>query len=289
MSTQQLSVFDRSGMAALSDLQTKEWKESFTLLEQEQSAFLSKESTFRSPEYKWPSDSLHNWSRVWEYPYVYHHLNISRNKFGQMPHIVDLGSGVTFFPFSVAKLGYHLTCADIDPICEKDLSKAIRCVDHEPGKIDFRLIHENRLPFSDGEADGVYCISVLEHIPEFENTISEIARILKPDGFFLLTVDLDLRGDLELGIEAHKRLNITLNKHFDYLMPQTIIHPKNILHSYSGPCAIPQSSGFNFAWTFFKQRIAKPLLGRKPGVLAPYHLTIQSFVMKKGLPAIEPV
>jgi hypothetical protein len=60
--------FDRSGLAALSDLQTEEWRELFTSLEDQQREFLAKEEAFRSADYPWPRDPLHTWSRVWEYP-----------------------------------------------------------------------------------------------------------------------------------------------------------------------------------------------------------------------------
>ena len=70
--------FDRSGLATLSDIETAEWRELYAVMEKEQAEVLAQESRFRSLEYKWPRDPLHNWSRVWEYPYVYHHLRATR-------------------------------------------------------------------------------------------------------------------------------------------------------------------------------------------------------------------
>jgi len=275
--------FNRSGLASLSDLQILEWSNTFKMLENDQSIFFSKEAEFRSPEYKWLRDPIHNWSRVWEYPYVYHHLKSLRKKFtdSEMPHVVDFGSGVTFFPFSVARLGYLVTCTDYDPICEKDLTRAIRCVTQKPGKIIFRLTDGKELPFSDAEVDLVYCISVLEHIPEFEIIISEIVRILKPGGYFILTIDLDLKGDSELNIESYKFLKLKLNQHFDYLYPEITIHPADILYSDVGPYALRKPQGLKFAWAFFKQRIVKPLLGRKPGQILSFQLAVYGNVLIK--------
>jgi hypothetical protein len=105
MSEYQRHVFDRSGLAALSDLQTQDWYQLFELLEKDQTTFLDKEEHIFSQEYKWPHDPLFNWSRVWEYPYVFHHLKKWRKGFDKtyIPKVVDYGSGVTFFPFSVAR------------------------------------------------------------------------------------------------------------------------------------------------------------------------------------------
>ncbi len=114
-----LSVFQRCGLAALSDLASPEHRDSFANLEIEQAAFLDMEAEFRSKEYKWPRDPLHDWARVWEYPYVYYHLAAWMKTLPQdyKPLVADVGSGDTFFPFSIAKLGYQVICTDIDPIC----------------------------------------------------------------------------------------------------------------------------------------------------------------------------
>jgi len=276
-------IFNRSGLAALSDLRSPGYQSVFSQLEKDQEIFLNKEADFRSKAYKWPRDPLHTWSRIWEYPYVYYHLAEYFETLQQDPRpiVADVGSGVTFFPFSLAKLGYQVVCADIDPICETDLRKAALCVPHEPGMVEFRLITEGILPFSDGEADIIYCISVLEHIPSFEDTISEMVRILRPGGLLVLTIDLDIRGDSELGIQAHKRLTSKLRQHFDYLYPDVTIHPADVLHSVIGPYAIKKPKGIELARYILKQRIVKPLLGKKPAQLVQFHLAIQGFAMTK--------
>lgn len=275
-------------MAALSDLETSEWRELFSLLEREQAEFLALESRFRSPEYKWPRDPLHTWSRVWEYPYAYHHLRKWRRSFsgpGQ-PHVADVGSGVTFFPFSVARLGCQVTCTDIDPICERDLQRAAALVNTGPGKVTFRLCSQDRLPFADEELDAVYCISVLEHIPEFEKTIAEISRVLKPGGLLVLTIDLDLRGDSEIGPVPHRRLVTALREQFHFHFSERITHPADVLNTSNGPFTPPLPRGLAKTWFLFKQRL-KPLFGRKPSTLPPFFLTIQGFVLNTKTEAVD--
>lgn len=229
-------VFDFSGLAALSDLKTPEWGELFSLLEKEQASFLIHEREFRSPEYRWPRDPLHNWSRCWEYPYAYHHLRKWRMKTpeSECPHIVDVGSGVTFFPFAVARMGGMVSCTDIDPVCGKDMTRAVQKVPQAPGCVEFRLTNGSTLPFFDGEADSVFCISVIEHIPNFDVTLREIYRILKPGGLFLITLDIDLRGDSEIGPLKYRRLKSMLKELFDTKEHETTTHPADLLTSRNG-------------------------------------------------------
>ena len=250
-------VFDRSGLAALSDLQTSEWKETFTALEAVQREFLENEAHFRSPDYPWPRDPLHNWSRVWEYPYVFHHLKAWRSRFTEtdLPRVADVGSGVTFFPFAVARLGYHVTCTDMDPVCGRDLPRAAERVDQAPGKLAFRLADGLTLPFDDVEMDAVYCISVLEHIPAFEDILAEIARVLKPGGLFVLTVDIQTKGNREPDAEFRSRLASARERYFTYLHTECPIHPADLLTTLTGPYPLPSPLGLRRVWFIIKQLI----------------------------------
>ena len=141
-------IFDRTGLATLSDLQNEQYKRLFVALEKDQAAFLAKQSLFRSPEYIWPKDALHNWSRIWEYPYAYYHISRWRAAFPPeaLPMVADVGSGVTFFPFSVARLGCNVIGIDNDPICGRDLMEATKHISAAPGSVGFRLTDGSRLP-----------------------------------------------------------------------------------------------------------------------------------------------
>lgn len=50
-----------------------------------------------------------------------------------------------------------------------------------------------RLPFADDVFDAVYCIEVLEHLPDTAAALGEMARVLKPGGT-LLVIDKNLFG-----------------------------------------------------------------------------------------------
>ncbi len=52
------------------------------------------------------------------------------------------------------------------------------------------------LPFPDNYFDRVFCISVLEHVPEGrEQGLRECIRVMKPGGLLLLSMDCIVRGD----------------------------------------------------------------------------------------------
>ncbi len=216
---------------------------------------------------------------------MYYHLKSLRNNYNtktdRLPTVLDFGSGVTFFPFAVAKLGYHVICIDNDPICQNDMTKAIASIPHNTGKIEFRrnTIH-NKIP-CDEKVDIVYSISVLEHINHFEGIIEEIAMVLKPNGIFILTLDLDLSGDQSMGVKDFKKLLSTLYNYFEFLYPEKTIHPLNILTSSNSLYPIFKPQGVKLLWFLFKQYIAKPLIVRKPIPLLPFYLTVGGWVVRK--------
>lgn len=270
-------VFERSGLAALSDLSTREWHEIFRYLEEEQASFLEKVDKFRSPEYRWPRDPLHTWSRAWEYVYAYYHLKTWRDRLARhlTPRVVDFGSGVTFFPFVVAKLGCHVICVDIDPVCQNDLECAASCLSSSPGTVESRLSTVDDLPLSDGQADAVYCISVLEHISDYRQTIGRIRRTLKPGALFVLTIDLDLRGDQAVGKEDYHRIMLCLRENFDYRCPAVTVHPSDMLRTDNGPYAMRKPGLARF---LIRESIRR-LAGRPRTYRLPLDLTVEGLAL----------
>jgi len=234
----------------------------------------------RNNEYKWPRDPLHTWSRCWEYPYIYHHLSKWRKSWNDQkaPTIIDVGSGVTFFSFTIARLGCRVSCCDIDPVCKDDLKTASKVISYSPGSIEFRLVHGTTLPYADAEADLVYCISVLEHIHEFKRTVDEMARILKPGGLLLLTIDLDLRGDSEIGVDRYRQLKVTLEEHFDYYHLPITIHPTDLLTSANGPYPILEPRGLHRIYFLFNRQL-KLIFTNKKVPLLRFYLCVEGMAM----------
>lgn len=279
--------FDRSGLAALSDLQTAEWRQLYEIMERAQNEFLSREAEFRSAEYRWPRDPLHTWSRIWEYPYTYHHLREWRKSWvhERIPLVVDFGSGVTFFPFSVARLGCKVVCTDVDKVCQKDLLRAAELVNVGSGSVEFRLGQLTALPFEDAEIDALYSVSVLEHIADPVPIVLELARALKPGAPLFLTIDLDLRGDSDIGIEGLRRLKLALSEHFDCVVLDQTVHPADILSSDTGPFPLYVPRGLDLLLFHMRQSARRLIKGRKRVPAVPFRLAVAGFAFKKFNPA----
>ena len=194
--------------------------------------------------------------------------------------VADIGSGVTFFPFSVARLGYDVTCIDVDPICAHDIPIAAKIIDHAPGKIVIGLMDGKRVPLGDESQDVVYCVSVLEHIPNCEDTIKEVARILKPGGQFVLTVDIDLRGDSELGVEAFELMQALLvAAGFKTAIPERVIHPGALLTTENSLYPELHKSAVAYAKQVVKNVLRGQLLRAKASV--GLDLTVYGTVLEK--------
>ena len=267
-------VFERSGLVPIADLETPEWAQNFEILKARHDEFDRQGPSFRSPTYPWPKRPLYSWSRVWEYPFAYHHLKKFVSNFSGTPRIADVGSGVTFFPFAIADLGADVICTDIDPSFEADLSRASKVLPHR-GSVSFRLVKDDALPFADAELDAIYCVSVLEHIPHFEKTIAEISRCLRPGGLFVLTFDVAVKGIEGIAGERHRTLLNELHRNFSLVTQPEEVALSDALLSDRGP--YPMQSK-DTAWFRLKQAI-KPLLGRTP--IAASLIAVESAVLRK--------
>jgi SAM-dependent methyltransferase len=84
-----------------------------------------------------------------------------------------------------------------------------------------------KMPFDDGVFDLVTCFGVLHHIPNVTRVVNEIARCLRPGGYFLLREPIDSMGDWriprqgltkrERGIPAKILLNIVVTAGLEIL------------------------------------------------------------------------
>ena len=70
------------------------------------------------------------------------------------------------------------------------------------------LASATEMPFADGSFQTVVSNSVLEHIPDVEMTVREIARVLKPGGEFAMTTPSEYYPTFLLGASLPRKIGV---------------------------------------------------------------------------------
>jgi SAM-dependent methyltransferase len=265
-----VQAFRRAGYAALSDLTGEGYAALFEELEAVQAEFLAGVASFRDPEYRWEADTLHTWARAWEYAYAAYHVGGEQRRAGAPLTLVDFGSGSTFFPFAMARGGARVRCFDNDPASVRDLHSAIAALSAAPGNV---VVQQNgaRLPLDDGAADAAYSISVLEHMDDPVPIVAELARVLKPGGLLVLTMDIDVEGDAGVSPPHFDALREQLAERFAWAYPEHTVHPADVLTSKSSPWPRPGERHVpGLLWRTRDRRLVPLVGGPTPGVLTVY-------------------
>ncbi|MFC2149181.1 class I SAM-dependent methyltransferase [Candidatus Auribacterota bacterium] len=180
-------------------------------------SFLSVNSEYLS-DYakKWVIDPLHQWSRQWEYPYVFDGISKSISNTGNRRlEILDAGSGITFFPYFIkSQFGTAgVTCCDFDSALDKTFSDTNKNTGCNIGFVHSDL---RKTPFNDSFFDIIYCISVLEHTEGYKAIIDEFSRIIKPGGKLIITFDISIDGSDNLSPEESEEFMRVLSGGFTF-------------------------------------------------------------------------
>ena len=96
--------------------------------------------------------------------------------------VLDLGCAGGFMAEALAQRGADVT--GIDPAAE-----AIEAARAHARQGDLRIGYDvgvgEALPYGTASFDAVVCVDVLEHVADLDKVLSEVARTLRPGGFFL--------------------------------------------------------------------------------------------------------
>ena len=107
---------------------------------------------------------------------------------------LDVGCGGGLLAEEFAALGCTVT--GLDPSLAS-LKAAGTHAEKQKLDISYLAALGERIPFENASFDIVYCCDVLEHVTDLDKVISEIARVLKPDGvFFFDTLNRTLKSRL---------------------------------------------------------------------------------------------
>ncbi len=122
---------------------------------------------------------------------------INKEKKGK---ILDLGCLKGEFSFELKKKGWNVFGADISSALIHAKKKGINCI-----KFDF----EKSFPLKDNSFDAVFAGEIIEHIFDTDFFVSELNRILKPEGFLVIsTPNTAWLGNRILLLSGKKPLNL---------------------------------------------------------------------------------
>lgn len=210
----------------------------FARMEKANSAFLSDNAdALTYYRQTWVSDPLHNWSRRWEYPFIYENLAHYLNGAGT---VLDAGAGATFFPFFVADALPETVVVAID--YDPRMRKVYDAVSHP--RVEFEEGDITRLDAADGHFDAAYSVSVLEHISERQKVVTELARVLKPGAPLIYTMDVSLDGKRDVPVDDAQELLRLTEEHFEpvgHLLPlrEAVQHPNALVTTRVDPSTLP--------------------------------------------------
>jgi SAM-dependent methyltransferase len=107
--------------------------------------------------------------------------------------VLDMGCGAGRHAFELYRRGTDVIAFDQDAdelSAVSDMFAAMRTAGEVPdgAEADVKQGDALQLPFADGEFDRVVAAEVLEHIPEDEQAIAELVRVLRRGGTLAVTV-----------------------------------------------------------------------------------------------------
>ena len=201
------------GLVRISDYKALLESDLFSQMEKFSNDFIGRNSKTLSPYgRKWVTDPLHQWSRQWEYPFVFSQIEeYAAHRHAPMK-ILDAGSGITFFPYFLQKSIHRasLTCCDTDAT----LSQIFASVNERSGSnIEFLCKDIGQTGLQSNSLDVIYCISVLEHTSNYDEIIEEFIRLLKDNGIIIVTFDISLDGHSDIPVSELRGLVESLQNH----------------------------------------------------------------------------
>lgn len=132
-------------------------------------------------------NSAMHWSRSFEWPWAILNADLTGTE-----TCLDAGGGHAVLQYAMARRAAHVTNMDLDEMslsASEDMAHALgvsKKLCQQRG--DIRLVSKITGPF-----DRVFCISVLEHLEDWQETARELFHVVRPGGKAIFTIDVDTR------------------------------------------------------------------------------------------------
>jgi ubiquinone/menaquinone biosynthesis C-methylase UbiE len=112
---------------------------------------------------------------------LFEHINLP-----PQPRCLEIGCGQGVVTrLLVERFGAQAVATDFDP---QQLAVAQERLADLGERVEFRIVDARAMPFDDGQFDAVFSFGVLHHVLNgWRQVIAEIARVVKPDGWFVFT------------------------------------------------------------------------------------------------------
>lgn len=122
-------------------------------------------------------------------------IDIDKLRIDAGERVLDLGCGegrhaiAVYLETGADVIGVDLSAKDIETATSKLAEAApLRDASLTKGSCVFQTGDALNLAFPEASFDKVICSEVLEHIPDYQAVLSEINRVLKPDGMMAISV-----------------------------------------------------------------------------------------------------
>lgn len=126
------------------------------------------------------------WSKIWEYPALWYggldqlHWREAR--------LLDIGSELSPLPWWLAMKGAKVTLVETAANYVEHWEFVRRKLNNPD--VSWEIVADTRLPAESSTIDAVTSLSVIEHQPDKEMAVREVARVLKPGGLFAMSFDI---------------------------------------------------------------------------------------------------
>jgi SAM-dependent methyltransferase len=120
-------------------------------------------------------------------------VDFDRLRVGRGTRFVDVGAGAGRHSFEALRRGADVVAFDMDEAELRNVADGfdlLRAAGEVPpgGQARVQVGDALALPYPDGHFDAVLASEILEHVPEDEKAIAELARVLAPGGMLGVSV-----------------------------------------------------------------------------------------------------